>query len=330
MEWFRRNQRAIQLYDVQHARKAGDVYRNHQMGLTDWRVNMESVAVLQPLADWTQLLQGTTYPTLPLLLPTLYNLIDGMKDGAPLLMAFQDERPYSLPHTEITECVLTARRAMHADMVTRWITTLSPDVKRLMAIASQLHPLFKAYTFAEKILPNEKSWALRELRTEWRTNWKPRPRPAAGNSSTSAELIHEADTVNFDTSSTTAAKSSPVYTKKRKVSLGALLTAVMPSANTEQESSKAPPRNDVDELEDYLQSNEDIVDPEVDILAWWKAKESAWPFLSKMVKQYLAAPASSAGVERVFSAAGRMHGDLSKAVKDCTLQHSLFAAYNTD
>jgi len=29
-----------------------------------------------------------------------------------------------------------------------------------------------------------------------------------------------------------------------------------------------------------------------------------------MAKQYLAAPASTAGVERVFSAAGRMHNDL--------------------
>ena len=49
-----------------------------------------------------------------------------------------------------------------------------------------------------------------------------------------------------------------------------------------------------------------------------------------MVKQYFAAPASSAGVERVFSAAGKMHSDLHKPAKDSTLGHSLFAAYNTD
>ena len=42
------------------------------------------------------------------------------------------------------------------------------------------------------------------------------------------------------------------------------------------------------------------------------------------------APASSAGVERVFSAAGKMHGDLQKSAKDSTLEHSLFAAFNTD
>ena len=54
------------------------------------------------------------------------------------------------------------------------------------------------------------------------------------------------------------------------------------------------------------------------------------PALAKMVKQYFAAPASSAGVERVFSAAGKMHGDLQKAAEDSTLERSLFAAFNTD
>ena len=48
-----------------------------------------------------------------------------------------------------------------------------------------------------------------------------------------------------------------------------------------------------------------------------------------MVKQYRASPASSAGVERVFSAAGRMHDDLRKSMKNDTLSHSLFAAFNT-
>ena len=44
---------------------------------------------------------------------------------------------------------------------------------------------------------------------------------------------------------------------------------------------------------------------------------------------YLAAPASSAGVERVFSAAGKMHNDLRKSMKDQSLKHSLFASFNT-
>ena len=68
----------------------------------------------------------------------------------------------------------------------------------------------------------------------------------------------------------------------------------------------------------------------VDVLKWWKEKEHKWPALAKMVKQYFAAPASSAGVERVFSAAGKMHSDLQKSARDSTLEHSLFAAFNTE
>ena len=62
-----------------------------------------------------------------------------------------------------------------------------------------------------------------------------------------------------------------------------------------------------------------------------QSREKQWPSLALMVKQYFAAPASSAvGVERVFSAAGKMHSDLRKAMKDNSLQHSIIAAYNVE
>ena len=82
-------------------------------------------------------------------------------------------------------------------------------------------------------------------------------------------------------------------------------------------------------IQEYLADPEEP-DTEVDVLAWWKAKETKCPALAKMVKQYFAAPASSAGVERVFSVAGKMHSDLQKSAKDTTLEHSLFAAFNTE
>ena len=46
--------------------------------------------------------------------------------------------------------------------------------------------------------------------------------------------------------------------------------------------------------------------------------------LAKMVKQYFAVPGSSGGVERVFSAAGKMHDDLTckKSAKDATLEEA--------
>ena len=63
-----------------------------------------------------------------------------------------------------------------------------------------------------------------------------------------------------------------------------------------------------DELEDYLSSPLET-DMDLDLLAYWKLKETTWPKLAKMAKQYLAAPFSSGGVDRVFSAAGKMHDD---------------------
>ena len=112
-------------------------------------------------------------------------------------------------------------------------------------------------------------------------------------------------------------------TKKRKVSLGSLLGG---RVKKEVATLTVP---ELDELEQYLADTEE---PTIDVkvLLWWKEKEAKWPNLAKMVKQYFAVPASSAGVERVFSAAGKMHGDLSKSAKDTTLEHSLFAAFNTD
>ena len=82
------------------------------------------------------------------------------------------------------------------------------------------------------------------------------------------------------------------------------------------------------ELEEYL-AEEEEEDLEMDMLDYWRRREVRWPNLAKMVKQYFAQPASSAGVERVFSAAGRMHSDLRKSLNDHSLEHSLFGAYNT-
>jgi hypothetical protein len=42
----------------------------------------------------------------------------------------------------------------------------------------------------------------------------------------------------------------------------------------------------------------------------------------------LALPASSAGVERLFSAAGRLHDDLKKAIKEDTLSMQLEVKVN--
>ena len=326
MEWFRVGQRAIQLYDVNHARKAGDAYKKHQMDLADWTINTQSVAVLQPIADWTQHMQGTkSYPTLPLVLPTVYCLIENMAPKQPLDLNFQGQAAYELKPEEMHPGVLAARTEMYDDWVLRWITNLDPEVKRTYAIASLLHPCFKTYDFIDglDLIPQgDKALALRELRTEWTTVWKPPPKATEPAAAAAATL-----TTATEAPAAAATMDSPAEPPKkvRKVVLGGLL-----SSRIKKEAAETPPKKpELDELEEYLAEDEET-DFEIKVLAWWKAKETKWPNLAKMVKQYFAAPASSAGVERVFSAAGKMHGDLQKSAKDTTLEHSLFAAFNTD
>ena len=119
------------------------------MGLDDWRINLESSAVLQPIADWTQHLQGTKYATLPLVLPTIYCLISGMEPTSPLTMDFPGQTAYELASDDIHAGVAAARKAMYRDWLDRWVTHLDPSVKRTYAIAALLHPCFKEYDFID-------------------------------------------------------------------------------------------------------------------------------------------------------------------------------------
>ena len=108
----------------------------------------------------------------------------------------------------------------------------------------------------------------------------------------------------------------------------------------EQRLALSPAAAAMDDLEKYLElpveKNMDL-----DVLAWWKARShhgkadpasgrpEGLPHLAKMARQFLGRPATSAGVERMFSKAGKLHDDMKKGQKDDTLEHSLFAGANT-
>ena len=51
---------------------------------------------------------------------------------------------------------------------------------------------------------------------------------------------------------------------------------------------------------------------------------------NKMARQYLGRPASSAGMERLFSKAGKLYGDDKKAQDYNSLEHALFACAKTE
>ena len=102
----------------------------------------------------------------------------------------------------------------------------------------------------------------------------------------------------------------------------------------------APAVAEKTDLEKYLELPQEAMN--VDVLQWWKLRDhnkktdpstgrpEGLPHLARMVRQYLGEPATSAGVERLFSKAGRMHHNLKGAMDDGSHEHSLMAAANTE
>ena len=96
-----------------------------------------------------------------------------------------------------------------------------------------------------------------------------------------------------------------------------------------------------DGLEKYLALSAET-NMDHDVLAWWKARDHhlpcdpasgrpvGLPHLAKMARQFLGRPASSAGVERLFSMAGKLHSDQGRRHRGTTLEYSLLAAANAE
>ena len=89
---------------------------------------------------------------------------------------------------------------------------------------------------------------------------------------------------------------------------------------------------DCDEVERYLRLPEIPLQThsgqDQDILHWWKSHTSEFSDLLKMARQFLAAPTSSSSLERLFSAAGKMHDDLMKSTTEETLEDMLTVSKN--
>lgn len=147
----------------------------------------------------------------------------------------------------------------------------------------------------------------------WETNWQP-------------------------TESTSAPVSVPALAiKKRKGNAKVVVTVASFLADSDDEDApvevEAPSGRDPgdvpkeDEFSKYLGLPR--VGAEVDLLVWWKEHQKEFPIMAKWARQFLATPASTAGVERAFSAVGHMHGDLRKCTSESTIEHSLMAGMNT-
>ena len=84
-----------------------------------------------------------------------------------------------------------------------------------------------------------------------------------------------------------------------------------------------------DELAEYL-ALDDIKasKKEHDVADWWRSNSAKFPNLEVMARQYLGCPATSATVERLFSAVGHAYDDKRQSADAGTLQSLMFSKAN--
>ena len=288
MDWFRVQQRSVQMYDIENGDDARteDTYKDSQMDHSDWLVNKQSVAILQPAARVVNDLEGTRYVTASLVLPCLY---------ATLKKALKTDTrcPWDssvLPDTSLTPEVREARKEYAKALSDRFLN-LPGQVHRQYTIATLLDPRFCSYGFMNEL---ERQNALQDLHAEWTVKWRgpaapepePEPEPAPGQGKESLAAFLDDDDV-------VAAPQVAAY---------------------------------CDELEEYLALP--AVSMDTDVIIWWRRAHTQFPRLAAMARQFLATPATSAGVERLFSKAGLTYSDLASNMSEQNLGVRLLAAYN--
>ena len=82
-------------------------------------------------------------------------------------------------------------------------------------------------------------------------------------------------------------------------------------------------------IKDYINDiNTSHVTKEISVLSFWKAKESRWTCLSKIAKKVLGVPASSSGVEHMFSISGHIYSQKRRRMKALLFQNLVFLKLN--
>jgi hypothetical protein len=272
------------------------------------------------------IITGTKYPTMPMYFPLTYTMLDATQDDAPLRYNFDEiEDVVWKDAADIMEPVRQARQALRKQVQNRFIDDVEgtdTEIKYWVALA--LHPAFNHIEFtSEANVPQEKKqWVLMQVRRRWAAEFKPPAPPtmaATGGGGGGGS--------GGGTAAVVGGAGQPRMKKRKTNSLNSLMQMTKALEPAEQGSSSTAFTPE-DELEKYLGLPQETLCDGFDLLVWWKQRESLYPNLSKMVKVIMACPISSAGAERVFSAAGRMHQDEQKSRGGLSLKHMLFVAFN--
>ena len=292
MNWFREQKVITQNYDINYgaeARHEDGPYDDSHMDCNHWKMNEHSVAVFYPAATVVNDIEGTQYVTASLVLPTVYMLIHKVCKGE--IVCNSDDSVVQPQQT--TPEVRAARANLQTALEDRFIKALTDHVFEQYSIATLLDHRLKSFRFLSQ---GQRDTAVDPFRAQWTQKWQPQH----------------------------AERPQPKPAAQKKTGLSALLQDEFEEAAGP--GVHVPDLQPDDELSAYMALP--VESMQTNVIEWWRRRRTVFPNLSRMARQYLATPATSAGVERLLSAAGLTFGDLAHAMKEETLGCRLLAAYN--
>jgi hypothetical protein len=304
------NQEPLLLYEVRKE-KVAEGFKDNRLSLEDWNINNQSVALLTPLANASQYLEGKNYTTSNLVIPSMYGCIELLHPNAAVRQPWDGKllKPKDL-RPEVTE----GRQVLYDDMVRHWKTEISTELKRFYFIATICDPRQQGLTFPgvsqeERLEAHE--WFEAEYDSLWNTSAPEEPSVPALAPAASASLPVPA--------LAPAASAS--------ASLGSFVDFMASVAHV-QAPVPAQVSRVKSEAHRYLELP--AAPMNTDPLEWWAANEINFPALSVMARQYLGVPATSASAERLFSLAGRAFDDLRQRMKEEMLEILMWARINKE
>ena len=263
------------------------------------------------MANASQLLEGKNYPTGNLVLPCLYGCIAATASDADVLQPWDGA---ILKSCDLHPTVAEARADMHHDLVRRWVTDLSDEKLRLYSISSLCDASLRRLAFPG-MTTDTREKAMQWFRQEYDSTYAPPAPPTVG-------AVAEPP----------PATPLPVYAQTGLGSFLGFMTN-MKSVTTHPQPSE-PAVSDAPSTPETLQNEVDVYFglPDVplgtDPLLWWPKHEKKLPNLSRMARQFLSCPASSASAERVFSLAGRLYNDYAQNLTEQNLEERMWAKIN--
>lgn len=276
------------------------------------------MAVLAPLAKASQFLEGKTYPTSNLVLPSIFGCIQLLHADTPVKKPWNHE---IFSSKDLRPEVQRAREALYQDMVKRWQTDMSLDRKRFYMIATVCDPRQKALRFPG-ISGNDRETAQDWFEAEYLSLWAAKDPACAPQRSQRA-----AGTTRED------ARRPRGHPQHEGASfLDFMMDLAQANSQIDEDTNVLDEEQDGFQLENearkYLALSE--VPMSTNILEWWASHEQSFPNLSRMAQQYLGVPATSASAERLFSIAGLVYDDLRQNMKDELLESIMWARINSE